>query len=114
MTVLADRQCEACRADSPRVTGKQLADLRAELPEWRIDSVAGIDRLVRRYPFSDFASALSFTNRIGALAEAEDHHPDLLTRWGSVEVTWWTHAIDGLHANDFIMAARCDREFLRG
>jgi 4a-hydroxytetrahydrobiopterin dehydratase len=70
---------------------------------------AGIPRLERVFEFPDFARALTFTNRVGALAEAEGHHPALLTEWGKVTVTWWTHAIRGLHRNDFVMAARTDR-----
>ena len=65
-------------------------------------------RLERAFTFSDFAAALAFTNRVGAAAEAEGHHPALLTEWGRVTVTWWTHAIRGLHRNDFVMAAKTD------
>ena len=61
-----------------------------------------------RYRFSNFAEALSFTNRVGALAEVEGHHPAILTEWGQVTVTLWTHAIRGLHRNDFIMEAKID------
>jgi 4a-hydroxytetrahydrobiopterin dehydratase len=60
------------------------------------------------FTFNDFAGALAFTNRVGALAEAEGHHPAILTEWGKVTVTWWTHAISGLHRNDFIAAAKTD------
>jgi len=59
-------------------------------------------------PLPELADALAFTNRVGALAEAEGHHPALLTEWGRVTVTWWTHKIRGLHRNDFIMAAKTD------
>ena len=69
----------------------------------------GIRRLERVFRLKDFAQALEFTNKVGALAEAEGHHPALLTQWGSVTVTWWTHKIRGLHRNDFIMAAKTDR-----
>ena len=61
-----------------------------------------------RFTFGSFAEALAFTDAVGALAEAEGHHPAILTEWGRVTVTWWTHAIKGLHRNDFIMAARTD------
>ena len=69
----------------------------------------GIRRLERVFRLKDFAQALAFTNKVGAIAEAEGHHPALLTQWGSVTVTWWTHKIRGLHRNDFIMAAKTDR-----
>jgi 4a-hydroxytetrahydrobiopterin dehydratase len=68
----------------------------------------GIPRLERVFKFKNFAQALAFTNQVGALAEAEDHHPAILTEWGKVTVSWWTHKIKGLHQNDFIMAARTD------
>ena len=68
----------------------------------------GIERLERVSPCKDFAEALSFTNRVGALAEDEGHHPAILTEWGRVTVTLWTHKIRGLHRNDFIMAAKID------
>ena len=76
------------------------------LDDWREHE--GIGRLERVFTFKDFAEALSFTNRVGALAETEGHHPAILTEWGRVTVTLWTHKIRGLHRNDFIMAAKVD------
>ncbi len=108
---LANRQCEACRPGSPRVAESERASLLSELPTWLVDPVDGIDQLAAEYRFSDFAAALEFVQRIGALAEAENHHPKLVLEWGRVEVRWWTHSIGGLHMNDFIMAARSDRAF---
>ena len=70
--------------------------------------VDGIKRLRRAFKFKDFREAMQFTNRVGELAEQEDHHPAILTEWGKVTVTWWTHKIKGLHRNDFIMAAKTD------
>ena len=69
----------------------------------------GVERLERQFRFANFANALEFTKRVGAIAEAEDHHPAILTEWGSVTVGWWTHVVGGLHRNDFIMAAQTDR-----
>ena len=68
--------------------------------------IDGIKRLRRVFSFDDFGQALDFTSRVGELAEAEGHHPALLTEWGQTTVSWWTHKIKGLHRNDFIMAAR--------
>jgi 4a-hydroxytetrahydrobiopterin dehydratase len=68
----------------------------------------GIKSLERAFKFGDFAQALAFTNKVGEQAEEEGHHPALLTEWGKVTVSWWTHKIGGLHQNDFIMAARTD------
>lgn len=69
----------------------------------------GVERLERQFRFANFANALEFTIRVGAIAEAEDHHPAILTEWGRVTVGWWTHVVGGLHRNDFIMAAQTDR-----
>ncbi len=109
---LANEPCEACRPGSPRVTGADLAALLVAVPAWERIERDGVDRLRRPFPFPDFTAALAFVARVGALAEAEDHHPAISLRWGraavTVTVTWWTHAIGGLHRNDFRMAARCD------
>ena len=79
------------------------------MPEWELAEVDGVKRLRRVFAFDDFASALEFTNRVGAAAEEEGHHPALLTEWGRVTVSWWTHKIKGLHRNDFVMAAKTDQ-----
>jgi 4a-hydroxytetrahydrobiopterin dehydratase len=68
----------------------------------------GVDRLQRVYRFKNFVEALAFTNRVGQIAEAEGHHPLLITEWGRVTVQWWTHKIGGLHINDFVLAAKTD------
>jgi 4a-hydroxytetrahydrobiopterin dehydratase len=108
MRSLSGERCVACRRDSPRVTEAEIAELRPEIPEWQLLERDGIARLERLFPFPSFADALAFTNKVGALAEEEGHHPALLTEWGRVTVTWWTHKIRGLHRNDFIMAAKTD------
>jgi 4a-hydroxytetrahydrobiopterin dehydratase len=91
------------------VTAEEEQALGREIPEWTVLERDGERRLERVFTFPDFAQALAFTNRVGALAEAEGHHPALLTEWGRVTVGWWTHKIGGLHRNDFIMAAKTDR-----
>ena len=103
---LAHEDCVACRPGSPKVTADEAAGLLAELPGWAIESVAGIDRLTCRFAFASFAEALAFANRVGELADAADHHPEITIEWGVATVSWWTHTIGGLHRNDFIMAAR--------
>jgi len=108
MSALSAERCVACRRDSPRVTETEIAELRREVSGWQLLDREGIARLERVFHFPSFADALAFTNRVGALAEAEGHHPALLTEWGRVTVTWWTHKIRGLHRNDFIMAAKTD------
>ena len=106
---LAGEACQACRADSPRVAADEAARLLADLPGWEIVTVDGVEQLRGTFVFENFAAALAFTNRVGALAEAADHHPLIATEWGRAVVCWWTHAIGGLHRNDFIMAARTSR-----
>jgi 4a-hydroxytetrahydrobiopterin dehydratase len=111
MSDLTGMHCEACRIGSPVVTDEELADLRPQIAEWEIGLIDGIRKLRRVYPFSDFEQALAFTNEVGRLAEQEGHHPALLTEWGRVTVTWWTHKIRDLHRNDLIMAAKSDRAY---
>ena len=108
MTDLCNKSCTACRVGAPLATPEETASWMAQLPEWEIIEVDGVRRLTRTFEFADFAAALAFTNKVGAAAEQEGHHPEILTGWGKVTVTWWTHKIHGLHVNDFIMAARTD------
>lgn len=106
MSSLAESRCTACRSDSPPMAADAARALLAELPGWRIAAEDGVDRLVARFAFKDFAAALDFACRVGRLAEDAGHHPRLIVEWGAATVNWWTHAIGGLHRNDFIMAAR--------
>ena len=108
MENLERQHCEVCRSGAPPATAGEIAGFLRQLPHWQVATIDGIDRLTRRFVFPDFRTALKFTNQVGALAEAEGHHPALLTEWGKVTVQWWTHKIGGLHRNDFIMAARTD------
>jgi 4a-hydroxytetrahydrobiopterin dehydratase len=108
MSILANEKCTACRRDSPQVTEAEIRDLKPQVPEWTVVEREAIQRLERVFRFKNFAEALSFTNRVGALAEAEGHHPAILTEWGQVTVTLWTHKIRGLHRNDFLIAAKID------
>lgn len=109
MSKLMDEKCEACRVDAPQVTDEEAHELFREIPDWEITSEDNELRLKRVFIFETFEDALAFTNRVGALAEEQNHHPALLTEWGKVTVQWWTHKIHGLHKNDFIMAAKTDR-----
>ena len=109
MSDLSTLKCIPCKGDQPALREDEIARLKPEIPEWEIVERAGVKRLERAYKFPDFASALKFTNQVGQIAETEDHHPLIQTEWGRVTVTWWTHAIQGLHKNDFIMAAKTDR-----
>lgn len=109
MENLTQQKCTACHKDAPRVTEEEVAQLKPQIPDWEIVEHDGVAHLERTYKFDDFLQALDFTCRVGAEAEREGHHPALLTEWGKVKVSWWTHAIEGLHRNDFIMAAKTDQ-----
>ena len=111
MDELTEMKCTACRGDEPTLTDAEIAELHPQVPEWQVLERQGIKRLERTFRFDNFAQALAFTDRVGEQAEEEGHHPALLTEWGKVTVTWWTHKIKGLHQNDFIMAARTDGLF---
>jgi 4a-hydroxytetrahydrobiopterin dehydratase len=109
MSSLAQKTCVPCRGGVPPLKGKDLADvhrLLADPAEW---AVVNQHHIVRTYKFPDFKSALAFVNRVGELAEQQGHHPDILLAWGKVEITLWTHAVDGLTESDFILAAKIDR-----
>jgi 4a-hydroxytetrahydrobiopterin dehydratase len=108
MNELLTQKCTACRADAPAATPEEIEKFRAHIPDWKITEENGVPRLQREYSFSDFQSALDFTNKVGALAEDEGHHPAITTEYGKVTVAWWTHKIKNIHRNDLIMAAKTD------
>ena len=103
---LAAEACTACRPGSPCVSPDEASRLLAGLPGWEIVEGDGMDVLSATFAFDTFRAALDFANRVGDLADAADHHPELVVEWGRTRVRWWTHTIRGLHRNDFIMAAR--------
>jgi len=103
---LAIKTCVPCRGEVPPLTGEALHNLSHQLPEWTVHSEHHITRTFR---FPDFKSALAFVNRVGAIAEEQGHHPDILLAWGKAEITTWTHKIDGLTESDFILAAKIDQ-----
>ena len=108
VTALADKTCAPCRGGVPPLKGQELSQLHHQLPEFAHWDVVNEHHLARAYKFPDFKSALAFVNRVGELAEQQGHHPDILLKWGKVEITIWTHAVDGLTESDFILAAKID------
>jgi 4a-hydroxytetrahydrobiopterin dehydratase len=110
--MLVGLKCIACRAGEPAVSEAEMAAYQPQVPDWAVVERNGVNQLERLFRLRDFAGALAFTVRVGELAESEGHHPAILTEWGKVTVTWWTHAIKGLHRNDFIMAARTDQLYV--
>lgn len=111
MQELSKQGCEACRADAPKISDEDLKALMPQIPDWSVIVVDGVMQLSREFGFKNFAQAMAFSNRVGDIAEAVDHHPAILTEWGRVTVTWWSHKIKGLHKNDLIMAARTDEAY---
>jgi 4a-hydroxytetrahydrobiopterin dehydratase len=107
MSDLAQKQCVACKGGVPPLAGDELARLGRELDAgWR---TVNEHHLEREFKFPNFLQALQFTNRVGELAEAQNHHPDIYLAWGKVKLTLWTHKIDGLTESDFIFAAKVDQ-----
>ena len=112
MSELSQQHCEACRADAPKISDDELRELMPKIPDWEVIVVDGVMQLSRDFKFANFVDAMAFSNRVGDIAEEEGHHPAILTEWGKVNVTWWSHKIRGLHRNDLIMAARTDDVFV--
>jgi len=106
-------RCSACGSGEPPLTREQIEDYLPQVPDWNLVQSNGFYRLQRIFRFPDFTQALKFTNTIAALSEKQGHHPSLLTEWGRVTITWWTHKIRGLHRNDFIMAAKSEKAYLK-
>ena len=109
MTKLTELKCVPVRSGDPSLTQTEIAELQPQIPNWKIIDVNGIPHLEAVFKFKNFVAALEFTNKVGALAEEEDHHPLIITEWGRVTIQLWTHVIKGLHRNDFIMAAKTDQ-----
>ena len=106
---LADNSCIPCRGGVPPVPADRAQVLLHELgPAWSLNGQGHLERL---YTFQNFAQALEFVNRVGVVAEAEGHHPDLYLAWGKCKVEIWTHKINGLTESDFFLAAKADRAF---
>jgi 4a-hydroxytetrahydrobiopterin dehydratase len=112
MGELSQKDCVPCKGGVPPLKGNDLARLAQELGEgWR---VINEHHLEREYKFENFRKALDFTNKVGELAEQQNHHPDIYLAWGKVKLTLWTHKIDGLTESDFVFAAKVDEEKAEG
>lgn len=106
MPDLAEQSCVPCRGGVPPLAGAELSSLAGQVPEW---TVVDGHHVEREFGFPNFVQALAFTNKVGELAEAEGHHPDIYLAWGKVGIKIWTHKIDGLTESDFVLAAKIDR-----
>jgi len=108
MNPLSNEKCEPFGNTTSKLIHNEIVDLLHQLPSWNHVSCDTVDRLEKTYSFKNFREALNFTVKVGELADKEDHHPAILTEWGKTTVTWWTHSLNGLQRNDFIMAAKTD------
>ena len=105
MSELANKECVPCKGGVPPLKGEMLESLAGQVEGW---NVIGEHHLEKTYKFPDFVQALDFVNKVGELAEAQNHHPDIEFSWGKAKITIWTHKIDGLTESDFVFAAKVD------
>jgi 4a-hydroxytetrahydrobiopterin dehydratase len=108
---LENMKCEACKEGAPTVKPEEIYELMPSIPKWLITEDFYINKLERTFQFSNYKNCIEFTVKVGEIAEEENHHPAILTEWGKVTVSWWSHKIKGLHKNDFIMAAKTDKVY---
>ncbi len=106
---LASRDCIPCKGGVPPLEAESIQNLLTQLGNgWHaIDD----HHLHKEFRLKDFVEALAFTNRVGVIAEEQNHHPDIYLAWGKVGITIWTHKIDGLTESDFVFAAKCEEAF---
>ena len=109
MSDLSNNKCEACRSDASKLPLNQIEKYLTDYPHWNLRQENEIYMIFRVFSFPNFVAATEFVNKITRLSEEEGHHPKLIVEWGKVEVVWWTHKINGLHLNDFIMASKTDK-----
>jgi len=108
MSDLAAKTCVPCRGGVPPLKGENLSILQKQVDGWNIIEE---HHIMKTFKFANFREALKFVNRVGELAEEQGHHPDIFLAWGRVEITTWTHKINGLTESDFILAAKIDQLF---
>ncbi|MEE4377814.1 MAG: 4a-hydroxytetrahydrobiopterin dehydratase [Candidatus Competibacteraceae bacterium] len=106
---LSEKSCVPCQGGVPPLAQETAESLLAQTPGWSLTQEG--TRLERRFVFNSFAAALAFVNRVGEIAEQEDHHPDISFGWGYATVVYYTHKIGGLHENDFVMAAKLNTAY---
>ncbi len=105
---LSSRHCETLRYGAAVVTEAESAAFSRSVPGWHRGFHEGVEKIKREFHFVGFSDAFAFTHKLAMLADREDHHPCIITEWGKVTVYWWSHKINGLHVNDYIMAAKTD------
>lgn len=106
MTALSELTCEACNANARLLTKNEIDSLLLEISDWEVIVDDDIQKLKREFQTKNYKKSISFTNAVASLAESINHHPQIIVEYSSVTVIWWTHTINGLHKNDFIMASK--------
>ena len=109
MSQLTNKTCVACRVGAPLATEDEINGFKQQLPNWSIVDEDAVKRLKRVFTFNNFVDAVAFTTTVDNHALFRNDHSSIVTEWGKVTVCWWTHKINGLHVNDFIMAAKTDQ-----
>jgi 4a-hydroxytetrahydrobiopterin dehydratase len=109
---LLNENCVPCTGSEPKLTDDEIKQHWLETPMWQVEEEEGVQHLRRTFEFDSYSEALGFATQVGQLAEQQNHHPEMIVRYRTVTVDWWTHAIGGLHRNDFIMAAKTDQLYL--
>lgn len=104
--MLRDETCQACHKGGTSLSANECENLLPELEGWALSAIESVPCIQREFRFKNYTLAVDFCNQVAQLAEQFDHHPRLVLEWGRVDVMWWTHAVAGLHRNDFIMAAK--------
>lgn len=109
---LHQEQCVPCSGTEPQLTEDEIKQLWLEAPMWQVEEVDGVKHLRRTFELNSYSDGIDFVSKVGMLAEQQNHHPQMIVGYKKVTVDWWTHAIGGLHRNDFVMAAKTDQTFL--
>ncbi len=110
-SIMENKKCKSCSIDAEKITEEELQYMMSSLTEWKVSNEDGIKKVQRTFTFKNFVQALNFSNQVGELAEKHNHHPAILTEWGKVTVTWWSHGIGGLTLKDLDLAGGCDKIF---
>ena len=111
MSNLVDGVCIPCEQGGEPMTTEQISNYLPQTPTWEVLNTDKVLKLYKKYEFKNFKEALDFLVKVGDIAEKNGHHPVMSISWGYVEVYWWTHAVKGLHRNDFIMASKTDAQY---
>jgi len=113
MEQLAQEQCVPCTGDVPKLSDDEITALHMNTPMWEVAEADGTKQIQRTFDFERYPDGLIFASRVGRLAQEQDHHPTITIRFKKVTLEWSTHAIKGLHRNDFVMAAKSDETYLK-